>query len=162
MMGSGKSTVGPLLAERLGGPFVDTDAAVEAAAGLSVADLFAREGEAGFRARERAAIEAAAGQGAVVALGGGAVAQPGVLARLREGGTLVYLRATLETLLARVGSGAGRPLLEAADAPAAALEALLAARAAYYESADLVIDTDGRTPAEVADEVARKLAEKNA
>jgi shikimate kinase len=160
MMGSGKSTVGPLLAERLGRPFLDTDAAVEAAAGMSVPQIFAEEGEARFRARERAAIEAASGQGAVVALGGGAVAQPGVLELLRQSGTLVYLRAGVETLLARVGRGVGRPLLEAADDPAAALESLLEARRARYESADFVVDTDGRSPDEVAVELARLLAEK--
>lgn len=144
MMGAGKSTVGPALARALGRPYVDSDARVEAAAGATIAELFEREGEAAFREREREEIEAWAGLPAVVALGGGAIAQPGVARRLAETGVVVYLRARPETLLRRLGDCASRPLLRDLD-PAdrrERLAQLLEARRASYEGARIVIDTD--------------------
>lgn len=159
MMGAGKSRVGPALARRLGCRFVDSDAEVEREAGCSVAELFAREGEAGFRRRERRAIEAWAGQGAVVALGGGAVAQPGAREVLEQAGTLVYLRARPETLLARLGAAEGRPLLAGTDRDArlARLRALLVERAPHYEAASVVVDTDELGPEAVLERVADAL-----
>lgn len=161
MMGAGKSSVGPRLAAQLGRPFVDLDAAIEAAAGRSIAELFASEGEAAFRKREREAIERVAGQGLVVALGGGAVAQPGAVERLLATGRLVYLRARPETLAARVGSDAARPLLAGLDGPGrlARLRSLLAAREGAYLRASVVFDTDGLGPDEVARTLAQRLAE---
>jgi shikimate kinase len=159
MMGAGKSTVGPALARRLGHRFADTDAEIERVAGCSIADLFAAEGEDVFRTRERAAIDALAGERVVVALGGGAIAQPGASAHLAGTGTVVYLRARPETLLARLGDCSGRPLL-AGVPPGDRLErvkALLAERADAYESAALVIDTDALSAAALADEVARRI-----
>jgi shikimate kinase/3-dehydroquinate synthase len=144
MMGSGKSTLGPALARALGRRFVDADREIEREAGVSVSELFAREGEAGFRARERAALDALAGSGAVVALGGGAVAQAGAAERLAAQGTVVYLRARLETLVMRLGNASSRPLLAGLDAKGrrARLEALLAERKPAYETARITIDTD--------------------
>ncbi len=159
MMGAGKSTVGPALARRLGRRFADTDAEVERESGRSIADLFATEGEDVFRTRERAAIDALAGEAVVAAIGGGAIAQPGASARLARTGTVVYLRARPETLLARLGDCRGRPLLEGVS-PGDRLErvkALLAERTVAYESAALVIDTDGRSQAALADELARRI-----
>jgi len=159
MMGAGKSAVGAALARRLGRRFVDADADIEARAGRSVAAIFAEEGEAGFRLRERAAIEALAGSGGVVALGGGAVAQPGARERLAASGRIVWLRARPATLLARVGRGEGRPLLAGLD-EAGRLErlaGLLAERAPHYAAADLVLDTDDRGVDELAAELAAKL-----
>ena len=118
MMGAGKSSVGPLLAARLGRVFLDTDRMVEERAGARVAEIFAREGEAGFRARERSAIESAAGQGAIVSLGGGAVSQPGAADAIATRGILVYLRARPETLVQRLDDGEERPLLRGLDAAA--------------------------------------------
>lgn len=144
MMGAGKSAVGRALARRLGRRFADADSEVEAHAGRSVPEIFAGEGEAGFRARERAVIEALAGGDAVVALGGGAMAQPEVPELLARSGRVVWLRAAPRTLLARVGEGEGRPLL-AGLAPAARRERvreLLAARTPDYARADLALDTD--------------------
>jgi len=163
MMGAGKSVAGRALARQLDRPFVDTDSEIERSAGRSVAEIFAHEGEAGFRARERAAIEAAAGdeagRGAVVALGGGAIAQPGMAEWLAERGTVVYLRARPETLLGRVGAAATRPLLHGADPGERRrrLEQLLAARRSAYESARLVLDTDGRSLEDVVAEIERGL-----
>lgn len=164
MMGAGKSTVGPALAARLGRPFVDTDAEIEREAGASVSAIFGREGEAEFRRRERLAIDAA-GQGvAVVALGGGAVAQPGALEQLSEQGVLVYLKASPRVLLARLGDCRNRPLL-AELAPAEreqGLKTLLEARRGAYEAADLVVETDGRDPAEIATQIATWLSASGA
>jgi len=159
MMGAGKSAIGAALAAELGLPFVDLDAEVEAGAGCSIAELFESEGEAGFRRRERGALEAIAGRRAVVALGGGALAQPGVAGRLAASGTRVYLRARPETLAARIGAAAGRPLLAGLDAAGreARLRSLLAAREPAYLRADLVLDTDDLDVAGAARELARRL-----
>jgi shikimate kinase len=145
MMGAGKSAVGRALAARRGEPFADADAEVEAAAGRSVAEIFAAEGETAFRRLEREAIERLAGRPGVVALGGGAIAQPGVAERLRASGRVVYLRATPETLARRVGEARERPLLAGLDAEGriARLRALLAEREPHYACADVVVDTDG-------------------
>jgi 3-dehydroquinate synthase len=163
-MGAGKSAVGARLAARLGLPFVDADAEIERAAGLRVAEIFAREGEAGFRARERAAIEALAGRPAVVALGGGAIAQPGAAERLAATGTVVWLRARPETLAARVGDAADRPLLAGLGPAArlARLAALLAEREPCYATAHVAIDTDGIDAETVAERLAVRLAARSA
>ncbi len=159
MMGSGKTSVGRRLAARLQRRFVDTDQEVERAAGAPVSRIFEREGEAGFRARERRTIEALEGAAAVVSLGGGAVAQAGIAERLAASGTIVYLRARPETLLRRVGSGETRPLLCGLD-PSARLEklrTLLLEREPFYERAQVVIDTDECDAERVAGDLARRL-----
>jgi shikimate kinase len=160
MMGAGKSTVGPALARRLGCEFVDADVEIERAAGATVAELFAREGEAAFRARERAVVDALAGRRAVVALGGGAMAQPGAPERLLAGGTVVWLRARPETLLARVGAAAERPLLAGVDESErrARLLRLLAEREPCYARAEIAVDTDGQAPENVVEAIARAIA----
>ena len=159
MMGAGKSAVGRALAARLGRPFADSDAEVERAAGRPLADLFASAGEAGFRELERRAIEELAGRPLVVALGGGAIAQPGAARRLAETGTVIYLKARPETLLARVGEAECRPLLRGLDRAGrlARLRALLAERRAAYETAQLVVETDDLDVAGVADALAGRL-----
>jgi shikimate kinase len=159
MMGAGKSTIGPKLAQRLGRRFIDTDAEVERAAGSRVSEIFEREGEPAFRARERQAIEACCGQAAVVALGGGAIEPPGARERLASTGTLVYLRARPGTLLARLGDARGRPLLAGLPPKAQAerLSELLARRRAAYESAAIAIDTDDLAPDAVVEALAGRL-----
>src|SRR5262245_44682582 len=134
MMGAGKSSAGRALARELGLPFLDTDAEVERRSGRKLAEIFARDGEAAFRALEREVIAASRGAAAVVALGGGAPAQAGVAELLRESGVRVYLRASAERLAARIGEAADRPLL-AGRGPAerlARIEALLREREAAY------------------------------
>jgi shikimate kinase/3-dehydroquinate synthase len=159
MMGAGKSAVGKALARRLGAPFVDADAEVEAASRRTIAELFAEAGEPRFRALERAAIERVAGRRAVVALGGGAIAQPGARELLSASGRIVWLRARPEALLARVGGGAERPLLSGLDEAGrlARLSELLAAREPHYAAADLALDTEGRGVEELAAEIAARL-----
>jgi shikimate kinase len=160
MMGAGKSTVGRVLAQRLHTPYVDIDAEVERSTGCTVAEIFEREGESGFRARERAAIDTWAGIAAVVALGGGAIAQPGAAPRLAASGTVVYLRARPETLLERLGASPARPLLAGLDGAArrSRLEALLAQRREAYESAQIIVDVDEGSPEDLAEIVARRIA----
>jgi len=159
-MGAGKSTVGRALARRLGRRFVDTDAEIERERGAAVAEIFAREGEAAFRTREREAVARLCAEPVVAALGGGALAQPGVADAAARAGTLVWLRARPETLLARLGDCAARPLL-AGLAPAARLarlRELLEAREAGYARAPVVVDTDGAAPEDVAERIAADLA----
>lgn len=151
MMGAGKSTVGPRLAARLGRPFLDSDQEVERAAGRTIAEIFAQEGEARFRALEREAIERASRVAAVVALGGGAIAQPGAAKRLRARGRIVHLDAPLECLLERIGEAADRPLLAGLTAGArrAKLEALLTARRVHYAAAHHRVDASDEPDAVV-------------
>ena len=160
MMGVGKSTVAAEVANHLDCPAFDTDARIVETAGCSVPEIFAREGEAGFRRREREVIEALAGERAVVALGGGAAAQPGMLDLLQRSGTLVYLTAAPSVLAARIGAGGNRPLLAGLDRAGRErrLAELLEARRPAYEQADHTIATDGRSVAEVAAAVAVALS----
>ncbi|WP_420455390.1 shikimate kinase [Rubrivirga sp.] len=160
-MASGKSTVGPLLADRLGYRFVDLDWLVEARAGRTVPALFA-EGEPVFRAAETEALrETTAGEGLVVATGGGTLVDPSNLVVARMAGPVVWLRPSVDVLLRRLGRARGRPLLADAagrplrgDALAERVRSLLAAREPFYAQADLVVDAD--VPADL---VAREVAE---
>jgi len=155
LMGAGKTTIGQRVAERLARPFVDTDTVVEAEAGATVAEIFAKEGERGFRRREAAAIRhVAALRGQVVAVGGGAVMDPETVTHLRGTGDLVLLDAPAAALAERVGDTASRPLLDATTPLADQLEALRTARdTAYAAAASVVIDTDGASLDEVVDDV---------
>jgi shikimate kinase len=153
--GAGKSTVGPLLARRLAVPFRDLDAEIERRAGLAVREIFAREGEAGFRVREAAALGALCAEDGVVALGGGALQRPESLQAVLERGTLVWLDAPDGELLARIGDPASRPLLR--DDPAATLARLRGERATQYARAQVRVDTAGLAPAAVAAQIEELL-----
>lgn len=155
-MGTGKTAVGRELARLLGRPFVDLDEVIEAAAGCTVAEIFGREGEEGFRRRERAAVaDLAATAGLVVATGGGVLMDPENRRALAAGGRLVLLTATPAALAARLQGDAARPLLQGAADPSARIAELLAARAEAYVGLDPVVDTTDLTPLQAAVAVSR-------
>ena len=162
-MGTGKTAVGREVARRLGWQFVDTDQLVEDAAGMTIAQIFARFGEAEFRSRERDAIaRACATPQVVMATGGGAMVDPDNRARLKAAGTVVCLDADVDTILARVGDDPGRPLLRSAEGGDVRerVRKLLAKREAAYAAADHRVSTAGRTVAEVAGAVLAAVSER--
>jgi shikimate kinase len=159
-MASGKTTVGRLVAARMGWAFRDLDQIITAAAGRSVAQLFAdpAEGEAGFRRREAAAVrEAATLRRAVIATGGGAACVEENLTRMLETGHVVALSVSPAEAVRRAGTVSSRPLLARAADPRAAATELLAAREPFYDRAHARIDTVGKRPDAVAEEVVRLL-----
>ena len=158
-MGAGKTTVGELLAQRWDVGFRDTDADVVAAEGRAIADIFVEDGEAHFRALEREAVRTALAEHAgVLALGGGAVLDPGTRALLADH-TVVFLQVGLTDAVQRVGLGTSRPLL--LGGVRARIKALLDERTPIYtEVATLVIPTDGREPVEVAATIEARLEEE--
>lgn len=154
MPGAGKTVVGRELAGRLGVPFADLDSEIERAAGASVAEIFARDGEAAFRAREAGAlVRASMHDPAVVACGGGVVLEPANRITLRNTGVAVFLDVPIERLRDRVRPAADRPLIHQTGD----LERLLEAREPLYrEFAAHVVDGSG-TPGEVADAIVEEL-----
>ncbi|MEU3722609.1 shikimate kinase [Streptomyces sp. NPDC031705] len=159
-MGSGKSTVGALLARRLGVPYRDTDADIVAAQGREISDIFVDEGEPYFRELERGAVAAAVAEHTgVLALGGGAVLDEGTRALL-AGLPVAYLSMDVEEAVRRVGLGAARPLL-AVNPRRQWRELMEARRPLYTEVARVVVATDDRTPEEVAQAVLDALELKD-
>ena len=154
--GAGKSTVGRVLAERLGVALRDTDADIEAATGQSIADIFLEHGEEHFRALEREhAAAAISGHAGVLALGGGSVLDPGTRERL-AGAPVAFLDVGITDAARRIGLNRERPLL--LGNPRAQWIELMEARRPVYESvATATVHTDGRTPAQVAEEIEKEL-----
>ena len=154
-MGTGKTTVGRLLAAELGSEFVDLDALIAERSGLSIPAIFAREGEEGFRRREKELLRAVAGRPRqVLATGGGIVLDPANVETLRATGLVVWLHASLSAIVARVGRGEGRPLLKGGDLETTAAALLAAREEIYRRAADFAVDTTDLPPAEVARRVA--------
>ena len=156
-MGSGKSTVGPQLAQRMDRPFVDLDDVIEADAGRSVAEIFSSEGEEGFREREARCLQRALERdGSVVAVGGGAPMRDDNWVRIRDGNCVVALIAEADELARRLNGSTDRPLLQT-GAPSV-IASLLPRRLPRYLEADVVIKTDGIDPAEVAQQLHDRLS----
>ena len=158
MMGCGKTTVGSALAARLGWNFVDTDRIIEEKHG-KIADIFAQKGEGHFRVLETEAAASLAEKGGdlVVSVGGGMVLNGENVRLLKQGGKIVYLQASKETLLGRLLGDTSRPLLAGQDL-SVRLDELLAVRSSVYEKAsDLTVCVDEKTPARIADEIIEKL-----
>jgi len=160
-MGAGKSTIGRMLAKLLALEFKDTDQQIEARTGADIPWIFDMEGEEGFRKREAALIDELLNENnLVLATGGGAVLWQENRQRIRAAGTVIYLTADIDQLVARTTRDKRRPLLQV-DNPRQKIVELLDARDPLYRDvADLVIKTDKRSPKLVAEEIARRLEDE--
>jgi len=164
-MGSGKSTVGPILANTLGYAYCDLDAVIEAQTGMTIASLFRDRGMEEFRRLEQDIFRKESGpERIVVSLGGGALTDPGTMAHAKATGVLVYLQTPLDDIMLRLGKKADRPLLLAPDgtlleegALRDRVRALLAEREPAYLSAEVIVSTAGGNLGRTVDEIAREL-----
>ena len=156
-MGTGKSTTGLLLAAKLERRFVDLDAVIEEEAHMTIPEIFFNEREAGFRAREAAALRRVAAQGPqVIAVGGGAPAHGDNMDFMLHAGTVVCLTAPVDELVRRIGDAATRPMLSGRDVRDE-IDRLLPVRQPFYARAQLTIDTSGLVPSQVARRIAEAL-----
>jgi shikimate kinase len=157
-MGSGKTAVGRYLARLLDLTFHDSDAEIERRTGVDIPFIFEKEGEVGFRQREREAIEFLTGMDHIVlATGGGAVLLPENRQRLSERGCVIYLETSVTQQVERVKQGRTRPLLSNVDT-SSKLTQLMAERTPLYRGiADVIVSTDGRKVRSVADDILREL-----
>lgn len=160
--GVGKSTVAPLLASRLGWNWTDADVEIERRAGRTIAEIFAEEGEPGFRSRESGVLADLLHQDRlVIASGGGVILDPLNRHAIRSAGPAVWLTASLDSICSRlltdVITASRRPSLTDTD-PRTEIETLLARRTPFYtETATVTVDTEGQTPAGIVDEIVLKL-----
>ena len=157
-MGSGKSSAGRIVAELLGQRFIDLDAEIVAAAGCSINDIFARDGECGFRALESSLLEKilATAKSSVLATGGGVVISDRNRTLMRGCGVIINLKVELEQVLARLEGCSDRPLLAGDDAVKRATT-LMIEREQFYADADIRIDTGGKSVEDVAAEILCRL-----
>jgi shikimate kinase len=157
-MGAGKSAVGRQLARELGRVFIDSDEEIEHRTGVDIPFIFEKEGEAGFRARERQVIDELTAMPVIVlATGGGAVQDPQSRERLGSRGIVVYLHASVEQQMRRTRRGRERPMLKSGD-PREILERLMAVRDPQYrEIAHIVVETDGRRVTSVTRDIRQHL-----
>ena len=156
-MGTGKSSVGRLVAHQLRFDFLDTDAVIEARAGKKITEIFAQDGEPAFRTLENKVVqELASRHHTVISAGGGLVVSPGNLASLKQHALVVCLWASPETIWGRVKNQNHRPLL-ADPQPLEKIRALLAERAPFYKKADVLLNTELRSTREVAQQVVHQF-----
>lgn len=169
-MGSGKSTVGPLLAASLNCPFVDLDANIEAVIGMPITAFFSSQGEPAFRAIEQEQLfHTATSESCVIAVGGGALCSQANLDFARKNGTVIFLSVAIPELVARLKAeqhtrpmllGAGGDLLPDATVRER-IEGLLGRRMSFYTQAHLTVHTDGLLPDAIAADIVCQLTEKN-
>lgn len=154
-MGTGKTTVGRAVAQRLGFTLLDSDHEIERQEGRTIADIFAKEGEAAFRVLEKKFIESGhAATRTIVSCGGGLIVAPGMLEFVQERGVVICLHASIETILARTARHRHRPLLNVED-PDARVRALYAEREPVYKRAGTVLLTDARPLSDIVAHVIR-------
>ncbi len=161
--GTGKSTVARMLADRLHWACVDADDVIESRAGCSIADLFAKSGEVGFRSRERSVMhDLLQRDGIVLSAGGGAVLNPDTRREMRSAGPVIWLTAGVDTILSRISaddsSQGRRPRLTDADARHEIEQLLKQREPLYRETADVTVDTEGLIAAQVVEGVLTALA----
>lgn len=159
-MGTGKTSVGKILAKRLNRPVVDVDLYIETSEKKKISEIFEQEGEARFRILEKEAIrQICERQGIVITTGGGAVLDPENFQALKNSGCVIGLSASPGTIFKRIKNSRHRPLLDGKD-KVKEIERLLAARKPFYERADFYFDTDGRSASQMAELILKTLAEK--
>jgi shikimate kinase len=159
-MYSGKSTIGELVARSTGRRLVDTDEMIERETGSTVSEIFAGRGESAFRDLERSVVERVAGGGdLVIALGGGALMDEANVEKVTETGVVYYLALDADEVVRRAAGSSGRPLLDGKSVEG--VKRLLDGRRdAYLRAADLIVETAGREPGEIADEIARDFNQR--
>jgi shikimate kinase len=159
-MGAGKTTIGKQLSSVLRRDFIDSDHEIVRRTGANIPLIFEIEGEDGFRRRETSVIEdLTLRQGIVIATGGGAVIRPENRQLMRERGTVIYLRASIDQLMQRTRGDKNRPLLQTADPRARLLELLTAREPLYKEVANIILYTDERSVRSVVREIITRLEE---
>ena len=160
-MGTGKSAVSRLLARQLNRPFLDLDDRISSAAGRSIPEIFASEGEAGFRKRESKAVEWASGlKNYVIATGGGVMLEEANVERLKKSGVLICLSARPDIIIQRtLNTLPSRPLLSNGPDPRGKVEELLNLRAPFYALADRTVDTSDRSVDQVVEKIMREIEE---
>ncbi len=159
-MGTGKTEVGRILSQRLGYVLVDADTEIEKEQGMTITEIFKQYGEPKFREIESNVIKRLSEvKNAVISTGGGAVLRQENMDNLRRNGVVVCLTASPETILKRTSNNNDRPLLQV-DNPLQKIKELLEFRKPYYEKADIMIDTEGKSPIEVAEEIIEKTGIK--
>ncbi|HAF58781.1 MAG TPA: shikimate kinase [Opitutae bacterium] len=160
LMGTGKSTIGQKLALRLEMTFLDSDREIQENTGLSISEIFAKEGEPNFRTMEKEFIEQGhPRRNCVVACGGGLCIPAGMMEALKSAGKVICLWANPDTLVDRTNMDNSRPLLQVSN-PLKALQSLLAQREDRYREADIIIKTDELSPEEVVEQIVAKLLKR--
>ncbi|EKE02576.1 MAG: Shikimate kinase [uncultured bacterium] len=161
LMGSGKSTVGSLIAQKLGKIFVDTDKLIEEDAQININEIFAQYGEAYFRELEAKIIKRVSpNSDQVISTGGGTLINPDNLKNLKDNGALFYLKASAKTLFERIKNENNRPLLKNND-PLSTLEKLLEKREEFYNQADFIINTENKQIDRIVSEIIEKYRDNN-
>jgi len=156
-MGTGKTSVAKQLSSMLGMKIVDMDSEIEKTQGKTISDIFAHQGEPFFRDLETEMAQiVSAMEHVIISTGGGVVLRPENIDYLRRNGIVVCLMASADTIMKRTRSSVERPLLKVDD-PLAKITEMLDVRKPFYKNADLVIDTEGKSPRQVAEEIIRDL-----